>query len=118
MKTGTFSMVDRVPEGRKPIGSEWYFDYKTNKEGNVTKFKARLIARGFMRIRNVNYTHSSSPCPSSASIKLVLEVVNERGLPLYHFDVAAQAYIRVSLDEEVYMKLPCGCGQKSKNTKL
>ena len=27
MKTGTFSMIDRVPEGRKPVGSKWCFDY-------------------------------------------------------------------------------------------
>ena len=44
----------------------------------------------------------------------MLAVANERGLPLYHFDVA-QAYIRASLDEEVYMKLPGGCGGKSKH---
>ena len=32
-----------------------------------------------------------------------------------HFDVA-QAYIRASLDEEVYLKLPGGCGEQSKRT--
>ena len=105
METGTFLMVDRVPEGRKSVSSKWCFDYTTDKEGNIAKFKARLFARGFTQIRNVDYAHSSSPCPSSAFIKLVLAVANKRGLPLYHFDVA-QAYIWASLDEEVYMKLP------------
>ena len=41
MKTGTFHMVDRVPEGRKPVSSKWCFDCKTNKEGTITKSKAR-----------------------------------------------------------------------------
>ena len=100
IKTGTFSMVDRVPEGRKPVSSKWCFTYKTDKEGKITKLKARLVARGFTQIRDVGYTHSSSPCPSSASVKLILAVANERGLPLCHFDVA-QAYIRASLDGEV-----------------
>ena len=108
-------MVDRVPEGRKPVSSKWCFDYKTNKEGKIIKFKARLVARGFTKIRDVDYTHSSSPCPSSASIKLVLAVANEKGLPPRHFDVA-QAYIRASLDEEVYMKPPGDCGEQSKRT--
>ena len=45
MKTGTFSMVDRVPEGRKPVDSKWCFDYKTDKERYITKFKTRLVAR-------------------------------------------------------------------------
>ena len=63
MKTGTFSMKDRVPERRKPVGSKWCLDYKTDKEEKITKFKARLVARGFTQIRNVDYTHSSSRCP-------------------------------------------------------
>ena len=75
MKTGTFHMADRVPEGRKPVSSRC-FDYKTDKEGKITKFKVRLVARGFTQIRDVDYTHSPSPCPCSSSIKLVLAVAN------------------------------------------
>ena len=66
MKKGTFHMVDRVPEGRKPLSSKWCFDYKIDKEEKITKFKTRLVAKGFIQIRYVDYTHSSSPCPSSA----------------------------------------------------
>ena len=69
IKTGTFSMIDRVPEGRKPVSSKWCFIYKTDKEEKITKLKTRLVARGFTQIRDVDYTHSSSPCPSSASIR-------------------------------------------------
>ena len=107
-KTGTFSMVNRVPKGRKPVSSKWCFGYKTDNKGSITKLKARLVARGFTQIRDVDYTHSSSPCPSSASVKLILAVANVKGLPLRHFDVA-QAYIRASLDEEVYMKRIFSC---------
>ena len=114
-KTGTFSMVDRVPKGRKPVSSKWCFGYKTDHKGKITKFKARLVARGFTQIRDVDYTHSSSPCPSSASVKLILAVANEKGLPLRHFDVA-QTYIRASVDEEVYIILPAGYGEQSKRT--
>ena len=60
-KTGTFSMVDRVPEGRKPASSKWCFDCKTDKEGNITKFKSKLVARGFTQIRNVDYTYYVPP---------------------------------------------------------
>ena len=111
VKTGIFSMVDRVPEGRKPVGSEWCFDSKADKEGNITNFRAGLVARESTQIRNVDYSHPCSPCPSSELIKLVLAVANKRGLPLYHFDVA-RAYIRASLDEEVCMKLLGGSGEK------
>ena len=115
-KTVTFSMLDRAPKGRKPVSSKWWFGYKTDHKGKIKKFKARLVARGLTQTRDVDYTHSSSPCPSSASsVKLILSVANKKGPPLRHFDVA-QAYIRVSLGEEVYMKLPGGCGEQSKRT--
>ena len=115
-KTGTFSMVNLVPKGRKSVSLKWCFSSKTYEKGKITKLKARLVdARGFTQIRDVDYTHSSSPCLSSASVKLILAVANEKGLPLRHFDVA-QAYIRASLDEEVYMKLPGDCGEQSKRT--
>ena len=74
-----------------------------------------MVARGFTQICDVDYTHCSSPCPSSASVKLILAVANEKGLPLRHFDVA-QAHIRASLNEEVYMKRLGGCGEKSRKT--
>ena len=110
-KTGTFSMVDRIPKGSKPVSSKRCLSHKTDKKGKIMKLKARLVGRGFTQIRDVDYTHSSSPCLSSASVKILLAVANEKGLPLRHFD-ATQAYIRASLDEEVYMKRPGGCGEK------
>ena len=115
INTGTFLIAGKVPKRRKPVGSKWCFDYKTDKEGNITNFKARLTARGYMQIRNMDFTHSSSPCPPSASIELVLVVANKQGLSLYNFE-ATQPYIRASLDEDIYMKLPGGCGEKSKST--
>ncbi|CAB1105045.1 unnamed protein product [Ectocarpus sp. CCAP 1310/34] len=110
--TGTFSFVDGAPEGRRPVSSKWCFSWKTNKEGKIDTFKARLVARGFSQIPNVDYFHSSSPCPSSASIKLMLAVANEKGMNLNHWDVK-QAYTHATLDEEVFLKLPAGCGDKS-----
>ena len=106
------------PKGRKPVSSKGCFGYQNNNKGKITKLKARLVARGFTQIGDVDYTLSSSPCPSPASVRLILAVTNEKGLSLCHFDVA-QAYIRASLDEKVYMKLPGGCGKQSKkNAKL
>ena len=29
-KTGTFSMIDRVPKGPKPVSSKWWFGYITD----------------------------------------------------------------------------------------
>ncbi|CAB1104362.1 unnamed protein product [Ectocarpus sp. CCAP 1310/34] len=115
LDTGTFSFVDGAPGGRRPGSSKWCFSWKTNKEGKMEKFKARPVARGFSQFPNVDYFHSSSPCPSSASIKLMLAVANEKGMNLNHWDVK-QAYTQATLDEKVFLKLAAGCGEKSHKT--
>lgn len=37
-KTGTFSMRDVVPEGRKPVSSKWVFFWKLKELGLITDF--------------------------------------------------------------------------------
>lgn len=106
-------MIEVLPKGRKDIGSKWLFDYKTDKQRKIVKFKARLVAQGFTQIRNVDFIRSSSPCLSSTSIQLILAVANQRGQKLVHLDVV-QVYIWANLDGEVFMKLPGRCGDMSR----
>ena len=49
-------MVDRVPEGGKPVSSKWRFTYKMDKEGKITNLKARLVAKGFTQTTQVMKT--------------------------------------------------------------
>eukprot|EP00253_Pinus_taeda_P021872 PITA_21872 len=41
----------KLPAGRKPIGSKWVFKKKTNAEGKVEKYKARLVAKEQMDVK-------------------------------------------------------------------
>ena len=41
-----WTLVDPL-EGIKPIGCKWIFKKKTNREGNVVTYKARLAAKGY-----------------------------------------------------------------------
>ena len=114
MKTETFHMVDRVPKGRKICKLKMVFRLQHGQKRKIAKFKVRLVARGFIEIRDVYYTHSSSPCPSSASIKLVLALANEKELPLRQI---YSCMTRRSPGVYSYMKLPGGCGEVSSNAK-
>nr|GEY17108.1 ribonuclease H-like domain-containing protein [Tanacetum cinerariifolium] len=42
----TWYLVD-LPFGRKPIGSKWVFKIKYKSDGEVDRFKARVVAKGF-----------------------------------------------------------------------
>ena len=108
-KTGTFSEISGLPEGRKAISTKWIFSHKTNEKGLIVDFKARMVARGFSQIPGVDFHHSSSACPSAVSIKTMVAVSTDNGRRPVHWDIK-QAYTHAKLKEEIYLRLPDGCG--------
>ena len=44
-----FEFVDVVPNGVNVVSARWVFAWKVDKDGNIVKPKARLVARGFSR---------------------------------------------------------------------
>ena len=88
------------------------YTWKSNEFGKVVKAKVRLVARGFSQREGIDYFKTFSPCPSAASIRLLAAIACELDLDLCHFD-AEQAFVQSELDEEVYLRLPKGCGSMS-----
>jgi hypothetical protein len=59
-KNNTWSLV-KLPEGAKVNDCKWLFQFKKNETANVSGYKARLVARGFMQEKNVNYSETYAP---------------------------------------------------------
>jgi len=104
-ETGTFAYVESIPEDKRPIRMKFVFAWKTDAKGMIVKCKARLVAIGCTQLKGIDYLHSSSACPYSASIKLFLAIATEKGFHIRHWDVV-QAYTKADLQEEIYLKFP------------
>ena len=76
------------------------------------KTKSRLVAKGFSQVAGVDYNETTSPTPAAAPVKMIAAVANEKGLPVYHLDVS-QAFVQAPLKEDIFMRLPPGCGELS-----
>ena len=42
-------------EGKKPIGVKWVYKTKYNPKGEVNRFKARLVEKGYKKNPNIEY---------------------------------------------------------------
>ena len=107
-----FKVVDEkdVPKGRKVVGSRWVHTFKGDGHGNCLKTKSRVVAEMFTQVQDVDYHETTSPTPASAPVNMIAAIANEKGLPVFHLN-ESQALVQAPLKEEVYTRLPPGCGE-------
>ena len=55
-----WTLVD-LPDDRQAIENKWIFKKKTDADGNVTVYKAWLVAKGFRQVQGVDYDETFSP---------------------------------------------------------
>ena len=113
---GTCELVE-LPKGRKAIDSKWVFALKRDVYGNIERYKARLVARGFKQEEGVDYFETFSPVARTSSIRIILALVAMYDYELAQAD-AITAYLNSSLDEKLYMKQPEGFEVKGKEDKV
>ena len=61
-----------MPKGRKVVGSKWVLKIKTDAEGSVGRFKARLVAQGFSQKPGIDYDETFSPVARFESVRTVI----------------------------------------------
>ena len=60
VRQNPFSAVPR-PIGRKVIGCKWVFKTKLDAEGQIERYKARLVAQGFSQILGIDFDETFAP---------------------------------------------------------
>jgi hypothetical protein len=59
-KNQTWELVE-LPSNKKAIQVKWVFKLKLNPDGTIAKYKARLVARGFLQREGLDYSEVYSP---------------------------------------------------------
>jgi hypothetical protein len=104
VRNRTWDLVYR-PTGVKVVGHKWVFAHKFGENGEIARYKARLVALGFLQMHGVDYMEMYSPVASTNTIRVFLSVCCQRQLHVRQFDIET-AFLNGDLDETVYMSPP------------
>ena len=68
-----WSLVD-LPDDWQAIENKWIFKKKTDADGNVTIYNARLVAKGFRQVQGVDYDETFSPAVMLKLVRIMLAI--------------------------------------------
>ena len=71
---GTWELV-ALPPGKSPVGCHWVYIVKVGPDGQVDRFKAHLIAKGYTQQYGSDYYDVFSPMAKIAYVRLLLSMV-------------------------------------------
>jgi hypothetical protein len=92
-------------EGRKPISCKWVFKIKHGVNGEVERYKARLVARGFTQTFGLDYNKTFAHVEKFVSILCLLALMGIEHMEIHQMDVKMTSF-NGDLQEEIYMEQP------------
>ena len=105
-----------LPRGVKPIGVKQIFKTKFKETGEIDKFKARLLAKGYVQQYGVDYTEVFALVARLDTIRLILSIAAQYSWNVFQLDVKS-AFLHDELKEEIYVQQPNGFVKKGEEKK-
>ncbi|GJR17611.1 hybrid signal transduction histidine kinase M [Tanacetum coccineum] len=106
VKNGTWLIVPR-PTDANLVHFMWLFKHKSNVDGTLSRYKARLVANGSSQQLNVDFDETFSPVVKPTTIHTIFSLAVSRKWPIHQLDVK-NAFLNDDLSETVYMHQPPG----------
>ncbi|CAI7916690.1 unnamed protein product [Closterium sp. NIES-54] len=100
-ENGTWELVE-LPEGHKAITSKWLFKIKSDADGNIERYKTRLVAKGYQQKEKVDYKELFAPVVKPTTLRTLLAGAAIKGWVVKQMDVT-MAFLNGVLEEEIFM---------------
>lgn len=113
MKKITLRELSELPPGHKAICLKWIFKLKRDTNGKIIKHKARIVAKGYVQKRGVDFEENFAPVTRLETVRLLLSLAAKRGWEVHHLNVKT-AFLNGDIQEEVYVCQPDGFVIKGK----
>jgi hypothetical protein len=92
--------VEKRPKHKKLIKSKFIFKVKRDYLGQISKYKVRLVARGFTQEEGVDYQQNFSPVAKGVTFRLALAIALRKRLHMHQLDAeTAFPYTKLYVDD-------------------
>lgn len=98
-----FELVPK-PASTNIVKPKWVFTWKDSLK---TKFKARLVARGFTQVEGIDYKETFSPTLHYDTLRVILALSASENWSIIQMDVST-AFLNANLEENIFMSQPEG----------
>ena len=102
----TWTLV-QLPQGRKALDNRWVYAIKRTDNGDIERYKARLVVKGFQQQYGLDFDETYASVTSLRALRTVLNYAATNDLIIEQLDIKT-AFLNGFLEEEVYMKQPKG----------
>jgi hypothetical protein len=113
MSTNRVWDLEEISKGAKTVGCKWVYKMKCDSKGNIERFKARLMVKGFTQREGIDYTEIFFSVSCKDSLRIIMVLVAHYDLELHQMDVKT-TFLNGDLLKNVYMAQPKGFVVKGK----
>lgn len=103
----TWKLVNSETVRKKPLKTKWIFKHKFDENGNVVRYKARLVVKGCSQKDGIDFTETFSPVARYDTVRSVIAIAAQKSLKLNQFDIKT-AFLNGEINEEIYIEQPQG----------
>lgn len=103
---GTWVLVPKT-EHMNIISTKWIFRIKHKADGQVDRYKARLVARGFQQNAGIDYFSTFSPVVKPLTLHIIFSLAVTKRWIIQQVDIN-NAFLNGTLHETVYIQQPEG----------
>jgi hypothetical protein len=76
-----------LPEDKKVIGCKWVYKVKHNADGSMSRYNARLVAKGYAQTYDIDYEEIYSPVAKMTTVRAIIVMATAKGWSLHQMDV-------------------------------
>lgn len=116
MENRTWDLVDK-PKSKKPISCKWVFKKKRTSTGEIERYKARLVVKGYSQKYGIDYEETFSPVVRYTTVRYLMGLAVKFNLEIEQMD-AVTAFLQGELSEEIYMEQPQGFNSNNQVCRL